>query len=197
MQLAVRTEVEDRIAAEPEEMNDTAGRSAAARFEATVLPHLSSAYNLARWLTRNDADAQDVVQEAILRAWKFFAGYRGGDGRSWLLAIVRNCCATWRDRNRFSDTSTPFDEEQHAVAEDTGNPESLAAIRIDLGRVRSALEDLPAHLREVVILREQEGFSYKEIAAIIEAPIGTVMSRLARARSRLLRILAGEGEGGR
>jgi RNA polymerase sigma-70 factor (ECF subfamily) len=92
----------------------------------------------------------------------------------------------------MSQSSTPFDEEEHAVVEEIGSPESLAAVRIDLGRLRSALEELPPHLREVVILREQEGFSYKEIASIVAVPIGTVMSRLARARSRLLARLAGE-----
>jgi RNA polymerase sigma-70 factor (ECF subfamily) len=177
-------------------MNDVAEGSAAARFEAIVMPHVPSAYNLARWLTRSDTDAQDVVQEAVLRAWKFFSGYRGGDGRSWLLAIVRNCCATWWERNRMAQSSTPFDEEQHAVSEEAASPESLAAVRIDLGRLRSVLEELPPHLREVVVLREQEGFSYKEIASIVGAPIGTVMSRLARARSRLLARLGGEGGGG-
>jgi RNA polymerase sigma-70 factor, ECF subfamily len=196
LQLAVRERDDDRIEAESEEMKDAAEDLARARFETAVLPHLSSAYNLARWLTRGDADAQDIVQEAILRAWKFFGGYRGGDGRSWLLAIVRNCCATWRDRNRFADSATPFDEERHTAEEDSRDPEALATIRIDLQRLRSALEGLAPHLREVMILREQEGFSYKEIASIVGAPIGTVMSRLARARSRLLRILAGEGESG-
>ncbi len=195
MQLAVRIGAEDTIVAEAREMNPTAESRTAERFETLVLPHVSSAYNLARWLTRNDADAQDVVQEAILRAWKFFDGYRGGDSRSWLLAIVRNCCSNWRERNRAAESTTPFDEEQH-TDEQAGDPEKLAAIRIDLGRLRSVLEELPVHLREVVILREQEGFSYKEIASIIAAPIGTVMSRLARARSRLLSRLAGqEGSG--
>lgn len=199
LNLAVRVLGDDRIEdeAESEEMRDSAGIPAEARFEAVVVPHLSSAYNLARWLTRSDSDAQDVVQEAVLRAWKFFAGYRGGDARAWLLAIVRNCCATWFARNRIAEASTPFDEEQHAVEEETGSPEALAAIRIDLGRLRTALEELPPRLREVMVLREQEGFSYREIASIVEAPIGTVMSRLARGRSRLLRVLAGEGEGGR
>jgi RNA polymerase sigma-70 factor (ECF subfamily) len=157
------------------------------------LSHASSAYNLARWLTRNDADAQDVVQEAVLRAWKFFSGYRGGDSRSWLLAIVRNCCATWRERNRIADSSTVFDEERHTLDEDLGNPESLASVRFDVERLRSALEDLPPALREVVILREQEGCSYKEIASIVDVPIGTVMSRLARARSRLIASQKGSG----
>ena len=142
MQLAVRIADEDRIAVDSEEMNDTSESLALARFETTVLPHVSSAYNLARWLTRSDTDAQDIVQEAVMRAWRFFSGYRGGDGRSWLLAIVRNCCATWRERNRRDESSLPFDEELHAVDEQAGDPEKLAAIRIGLGRLGSVLEDV-------------------------------------------------------
>ena len=194
MPLAVRILADDTIAAEPREMDRTSESQAEKRFEMIVLSQVPSAYNLARWLTRNDSDAQDVVQDAVLRAWKFFGGYRGGDARSWLLAIVRNCFSTWRDRNRIGDLAMPFDEEQHAFDE-TASPEARAAVRIDIGRLRTALEGLPDHLREVVVLREQEGFSYREIAVIIGAPIGTVMSRLSRARARLLSRLA-EQEGG-
>ena len=190
MPFLARIAAGDTIADEPGEMRDDARESTESRFASLVLPHVSSAYNLARWLTRDDTDAQDVVGDAVLRAWKFFAGFRGGDARAWLLTIVRNCCATWRERNRIFSDAAPFDEEAHGT-EESVDVEALAASRIDVRRLRAALEELPPHLREVVILREQEGFSYKEIAAIVEVPIGTVMSRLARARARLVAALSG------
>lgn len=159
-------------------------------FEQAVLPHLGAAFNLARWLTGNDHDAEDVVQESYLRALKFFSGFRGGNSRPWLLTIVRNTCYTWLRRNRIGDVTTDLDEGMHAIDSGNPNPEAvlLAAARSDL--VQRALEDLPAALREIVILREMEGMSYKEIADVIAVPIGTVMSRLARARARLQALLA-------
>lgn len=165
-------------------------------FEQAVLPHLPAAYNLARWLTGNDHDAEDVVQESYLRALKFFSGFRGGNSRPWLLTIVRNTCYTWLRRNRMDDQTEELDEEMHAIDSGSPNPEAvlLAAARRDL--VQRALEDLPAALREIVILREMEGMSYKEIADVTVVPIGTVMSRLARARARLQQLLAGANPAG-
>src|SRR5579864_934205 len=147
-----------------------------AQFEQAVVPHLGAAYNLARWLTGNDHDAEDVVQESYLRALKFFAGFRGGDSRPWLLTIVRNTCYTWLRRNRMDDVTTELDEDVHGVDRENSNPESalLAAARSDM--VTRALEELPVALREVVILRELEGMSYQEIATVAAVPIGTVMS---------------------
>lgn len=155
------------------------------RFEQAVLPHLPAAYNLARWLTRNDQDAEDMVQEAYIRAFKYFTSFRGGDSRVWLLTIVRNTCYTWLQQQRAHELTTSFDEELHSAASDTLNPEQLLLQSVDTQVLREALEELPVEFREVVILRELEGFSYKEITAIVSIPLGTVMSRLARARKRL------------
>jgi RNA polymerase sigma-70 factor (ECF subfamily) len=159
-----------------------------ARFEETILPHLDAAYNLARWLTHNDADAQDVVQEAYLRAFRFFEAFRGVDGRAWLLTIVRNTCYTWLQQNRAHE-GTPFDEEIHRSESDATNPATLVLQSANQTLLREAMEDLPAEFREVVVLRDLEGFSYKQIAEIAKIPTGTVMSRLARARERLKQFL--------
>lgn len=157
------------------------------RFEQLVLPHLDAAFNLARWILRGRADAEDVAQEATLRALRFFRGFHGGDARSWLLQIVRNSCYTWLEKNRPMELAVEFDEElfpQSAVT-----PESLAIAGDNRERLTHALEDLPPRFREVLVLRELEGCSYKEIATIMAMPIGTVMSALARARQRLQRSL--------
>jgi RNA polymerase sigma-70 factor (ECF subfamily) len=156
-----------------------------ARFEAACLPHVGAAHNLARWLTRDEQEAQDMVQEAFLRAWKFFGGFHGGDGRSWLLAIVRTTCYSWLERKRTRGPATVFDERLHSVAAGDRNPESLLERKEQGQSVRQAVEELPDELREVIVLRELEGLSYKEIAAVAAIPLGTVMSRLARARERL------------
>ena len=156
-----------------------------ARFEQSIMPHMNAAYNLARWLAGNDADAQDVVQEAYLRAFKFLGGFRGGDSRSWLLRIVRNAFYDWLKRNRREETGTPFDEELHSTVDETGTPDTLLLAKADQELMRKAIEDLPFEFREILVLRELEGFSYKEIADIAEVPLGTVMSRLARAREHL------------
>ena len=160
-------------------------------FEEVTLPHMTAAYNLARWLTRDDHDAQDVVQEAYLRALKFFGGFRGGDGRSWLLRIVRNTCYTWLKRNRPGETIDVSDEEAGAIQSTDLNPEARMLQQSNAEQLQQALEELPVEFREVLILRELEGLSYKEIADISDVPIGTVMSRLARARTRLQLRLAG------
>jgi RNA polymerase sigma-70 factor (ECF subfamily) len=156
-----------------------------ARFEETFMPHLDAAYNLARWLTRNEHDAQDVVQEAFLRAYKFFGGFRGGNSRSWLLSVVRNTTYTWLQKNRRQELNTVFDPEKHDVEDVASNPEALLLKDSDHREVMRAVEELPVEFREVLILRELEGMSYKEISEMADVPIGTVMSRLARARRHL------------
>jgi RNA polymerase sigma factor (sigma-70 family) len=155
------------------------------RFEQVILPHLDSAYNLARWLTRDEHDAEDVVQDAYLRAAKFFDSFRGGDARPWLITIVRRACYDWLERNRPQKSLTAFDEELHSDAGDDNDPMNLALRLEDQDMLRRALSDLPVEFREVLVLRELEGLSYKEIASITNLPPGTVMSRLSRARDRL------------
>jgi len=154
-------------------------------FEEVVLPHLNAAYNLARWLTRNTQDAEDVVQEAYLRGFRFFGGFRGGNARTWLLKIVRNTCYTWLHQNRAQQVTDPFDEQVHTEAAESQNPETLLLQKAEGQLLNQALEELPTVFREVLVLLEIEGLSYKEIAEVLEIPIGTVMSRLARARHRL------------
>jgi RNA polymerase sigma factor (sigma-70 family) len=162
----------------------------ALRLEEVILPHLDAAYNLARWLMRNDADADDVIQEACLRALRFFGSFRGGDGRVWLLAIVRNACYSRLKRKRHEEQqTTAFDEETHSPDFETLSPERALVKGFEAAMLQQALEDLPEEFREVLIMRELEELSYKEIAEVTEAPIGTVMSRLARARARLQRSL--------
>jgi RNA polymerase sigma-70 factor (ECF subfamily) len=161
-----------------------------ARFEQAILPHLDAAYNLARWLMRNDHDAEDVVQEACLRAQQFFGGFHGQDGRGWLLKIVRNTCYTSLERSRAWKPMTAFDEAKHSPS-DTASPESLVVRTENQQLLRQALEELLPEYREVLVLRELEGMSYKEIADVVGIPMGTVMSRLARARERLQQVLAG------
>ncbi len=157
------------------------------RFEQLILPHLDAAYNLAHWLTHNEQDAQDMVQEAYLRAFRFFPSFHGGDSRAWLLAIVRNTCYTWLHQRHTDDV---FDEERHDVESESLNPEQLEMHVIDQQRLKEAIESLPVEFREVIVLRELEELSYKEISSITHVPVGTVMSRLARARKRLQRSLA-------
>lgn len=157
------------------------------RYTQFVLPHVDAAYNLARWLVRNPQDAEDVAQKALLRALRFIAGFHGEDARAWLLRIVRNTCYTWLDKNRPAELMTEFDEETHSQA--GASPEALAIAASERARLARALEQLPARFREVLVLRELEGCSYKEIAQITAIPIGTVMSSLARARQRLQRVL--------
>jgi len=156
-----------------------------ARFEQVVLPHLDSAYNLACWLTGNDHDAEDVVQDAYLRAVKFFESFRGGDARPWLLTIVRHASCDWLERNRPRRPLAVFDEEVHSKAEDSLDPAQVLLRQLNCETLRHALGELPVEFREVLVLRELEGLSYKEIGAVTHLPTGTVMSRLARARERL------------
>ncbi|MBS0382849.1 MAG: sigma-70 family RNA polymerase sigma factor [Proteobacteria bacterium] len=156
----------------------------AAAFEGEVMRHLDAAYNLARWLTRNDADAEDVVQEAMLRAFRFFGGFRGGDARVWLLTIVRNTFYTQRAQTPAAGAVDEFDEAVHGGTDDD-DPQAMLLRAVDAQDLRAALERLPSEFREVLVLRELEECSYKEIASIMNLKIGTVMSRLARARARL------------
>jgi RNA polymerase sigma-70 factor (ECF subfamily) len=154
-----------------------------ARFEQLVLPHVDAAFNLARWILRSREDAEDVSQEAVLRSYRFFRSFHGGDARAWLLQIVRNACYTWLERNRPLELSVAFDEEIHLQTCVT--PETIAIAGDNRERLARALEMLPPRYREVIVLRELEGCSYKEIAAITSIPIGTVMSSLSRARRQL------------
>src|SRR5207237_5835924 len=158
--------------------------------EEAMLPHLDAAHNLARWLLRNEQDAQDMVQEAYLRAFKSFAGFHGGNGRAWLLTIVRNTSYTLLKKNRAVDFTTSFDEEIHLAGHESVSPATILEHSEDAELIREAMDELPAEFREILVLRQQEGLSYKEIADIAQIPPGTVMSRLARARSKLKEYLA-------
>jgi RNA polymerase sigma-70 factor (ECF subfamily) len=165
-------------------------------FVEDVVPHLDAAYNLARWLTRNDQDAQDVVQEAFMRAFRFLGTFRGGDIRAWVLRIVRNTSYTWLHQNRPPHPILEFDEEFFGPDPLTSTPEEALSRNDDCTLVRRALQDLPPSHREVLILRELEGMSYKEISEITGMPAGTVMSRLARARDGFRQSLASLGHHG-
>ncbi|HEX3598838.1 MAG TPA: sigma-70 family RNA polymerase sigma factor [Lacipirellulaceae bacterium] len=164
------------------------------KFEQTLLPHLDAAYNLARWLTASEHDAQDVTQEAYLRALTFFAAQRGANPRAWLLTIVRNTCFTWLQKNRRGEVSAPISPDDLMDSGTTAlNPEVLAMRHADRQLVRQAIEELPVEFREVIVLREMEELSYKEIGEVAGIPLGTVMSRLARARAQLEQNLAPRG----
>jgi RNA polymerase sigma-70 factor (ECF subfamily) len=166
-------------------MEEKRGSVQAGAFEQVVLPHLDAAYNLARWLVRNTHDAEDVVQEAYLRAFKFFAGYQGGDARAWVLKIVRNTSYTFLEKNRPADLSEEFDEKVHTDTAEQPGAEAALLQSADTRMLREALAELPVNFREVIVLRELEGMSYKEIAEVMGTPIGTVMSGLARGRAQL------------
>jgi RNA polymerase sigma factor (sigma-70 family) len=161
-----------------------------ASFEETMLPHMDAAHNLAKWLLHNEQDAQDVVQEAYLRAFKSFGGFHGSNGRAWLLTIVRNTSYTLLQKNRTVDLSTPFDEEIHASGEESASPATILEHSEDADLVRQVMDELPVEFREILTLRHLEGLSYNEIADIAQLAPGTVMSRLARARARLKQGLA-------
>ena len=166
-----------------------AEQSKTQRFEAQMLPHLDAAWNLARWLTRSDHDAEDVVQEAYLRALRFFDGFHGAQSRPWLLAIVRNTAYSWMEKNRTG--TVPLAEDGTHDGIDDAGPESLAMRGDERRRVNAALARLPTEFREVMVLREMEDLSYREIAQVAAIPLGTVMSRLARGRKLLSGYLAG------
>ena len=159
------------------------------RFDEIVLPHLDAAYTLARYLVRNEHDAQDVVQEAALRAFRHLDALRDGDARAWLLAIVRNCCYSWHKRHR-ADRATVSLTDDLELPGDGGRPtDALAIERSEHERARAAVDALPVELREIIVLRELEEMSYREISDVVGIPMGTVMSRLARARARLATLL--------
>ncbi len=159
-------------------------QSSRALFEEIILPHLNAAHNLARWLMRNDEDARDVVQESYLRAFRFFDSYKGGDGKSWLLAIVRNTCRSWRRGHSRQTDAVPFDEAMHSGEIQAPNQEQNVATQEKIGVLRTCLELLPMDFREVLVMRELEEMSYLEIAEATGVALGTVMSRLSRARKR-------------
>ena len=159
-------------------------------FEAMMLPHLDAAHNLAKWLLRNEQDAQDVVQEAFLRAFKSFGGFHGSNGRAWLLTIVRNTSYTLLKKKRVADLTTPFDEEIHASGDESVSAATILESREDTELIKEAMDEVPAEFREILTLRHQEDLSYKEIADIAQIAPGTVMSRLARARAKLKECLA-------
>jgi RNA polymerase sigma-70 factor (ECF subfamily) len=150
-------------------------------FEEVVLPHLDAAYRLARWMMRNDPDAEDVVQEASLRAIRYFRTFAGGNGRAWFLRIVRNTCHGWRGRS-FQAVTDPFDEDQHSNTSPMSDPEKLLLQTADVALIQCVLASMPNRFRELLVLRELEGLSYRELADVMSIPIGTVMSSLSRAR---------------
>ena len=160
-------------------------------FEEALLPHLNAAHSLARWLTRNPDDAQDVVQEAYLRALKFFGGFHGSDGRSWFLTIVRNTCYSWLKQNKLIGLVAPFDDNLHVTESEAPDPERSQVLKSQSELVMAAVDQLPNEFREVIVLREFDELSYKEISLLLRVPIGTVMSRLARARKRLKKNMGG------
>jgi RNA polymerase sigma-70 factor (ECF subfamily) len=164
-------------------------------FEEMILPHLDSAYNLARWIMRDPQDAEDVVQEAYLRALRYFAGFQGENGRSWLLRIVRNSCYSWLQKNRSREFAMELDES--LVDSNASDPEAKMIATIERRMLRSEIENLPTPFKEIVVLRDIEGLSYAEIAEVTDTPVGTVMSRLARGRARLHKCINAQLNGGR
>ena len=163
-----------------------------AQFDRIVMPHLDEAYNLARWLAGNDHDAEDIAQEACVRAFRFIGGFRGGNSRAWLLAIVRNTAFSWLKKNR-PPTVISMESDELEKIEEPSEAARLPA-NVDAAVLRAALESLPPEFREALVLRELEGMAYKEIAEIAGVPIGTVMSRLARARRLLQSYLSRKGQ---
>src|SRR5262245_13579326 len=157
-------------------------------FDDVVVPHLDDAYRLARWLVRNDEDAEDVVQDASLRAFRYFRTFSGGNGRAWFLSIVRNLCFSWHGRGPAPSTDV-FDEEQHSSARLPMDPESLLLQAADVQLIKHTLSNLPHRFREMLVLRELEGLSYQELADVLGVPMGTVMSGLSRARQAFRRAL--------
>jgi RNA polymerase sigma-70 factor (ECF subfamily) len=161
------------------------------RFEDVVLPHLDAAYRLARWLLRNEHDAEDAVQEASLKAFRYFGSYSAGNGRAWFLCIVRNTCRGWYGRSGHV-APDPFDEELHSWIDRQTTPETLLLQTDDVALIERALRGIPDRFRELLVLRELEGLSYREVADVLDIPMGTVMSGLSRARQALRAALTRE-----
>ena len=159
-------------------------------FEQLMLPHLDSAYNLSRWLLRDPHDAEDAVQDACLRAFRAFGGFRGADGRAWFLTIVRNVCYSRLRQGKRDSLKVAFEEDLHGSPEDSGEANAQSWLEVKGELLRQALERLPPEYREVIVLHDVEGLSYREIAGVAEIPLGTVMSRLARGRGKLQAELA-------
>jgi RNA polymerase sigma factor (sigma-70 family) len=175
--------------------DETLGASGGPDFDQVVLPHLDAAYNLAQWLVRNPQDAEDVVQEACLRAIRFFGGYHQGNARAWLLKIVRNAAYSFLEKRRPGELTEEFDETIHMGEPIERDAEAALMRSVESHMLQEALEGLPVRFREALILRELEGLSYKEISEVTDVPIGTVMSGLARARSQLReRLLRSRGQ---
>jgi RNA polymerase sigma-70 factor (ECF subfamily) len=176
-------------------LKEPAGAGSLARFEHALLPHLDAAHNLARWLTGSSEDARDMVQDACVRALTFFDGFHGDDGRGWLLTIVRNTCYDFLRKNRRqAEMLAEAEEVESAPDLMMPNPETLQLRYADQRLVRESMARLPAEYREVLVLREMDGMSYKQISRVTGVPMGTVMSRLARARKRLQDALCGPRE---
>ncbi len=174
-------------------MNTVSSQSVAASahgesFDEVVLPHLNAAHRLARWLMRNEHDAEDVVQEASLRALRYFRTFTGGDGRAWFLRIVRNTCSGWHV-NRLDALTDQFDEEQHPSTQPRSDPETLLLQTDDATLIARALSHLPGRFHRLLVLRELEGLSYRQLADVMGIPMGTVMSSLSRARQALRQAL--------
>lgn len=163
--------------------------SDAERFERTVMPHLDDAYSLACYLLGDEHAAQDVVQDASLRALRYLRSYREGDARAWFLAIVRNCCHDWRRRERGTRAAIPLSDSMAESIPDAAEADAAAVAQSERARIRSAVHALPSEFREAIVLREVQGLTYDEISRVVGVPIGTVMSRLARARQRLASVL--------
>ena len=159
-------------------------------FEDAMLPHMRAAHNLARWITKSPQDAEDLVQEAYIKAFRYFEGFQGGNSQAWLLAIVRNTCLTWL---RGVKPAVEFDERLHSAESPARNAEETLVGEAGLGLLRKCIERLPAEYRETVVMREMQGMSYKEIAEAVSVPAGTIMSRLSRARRRLEDCMSGGG----
>jgi RNA polymerase sigma factor (sigma-70 family) len=170
-------------------------RENSARFQLLLEPHLDAVYNYARWLARNDSDAEDVAHDAVLRALEYLDGFKGDRIRPWILTIVRNTFYTWLKKERPVELAESFEEETHGTPNEAADPQALALRNADRRVLAAAIERLPREYREPLILREMEDFSYKEIGVLLDIPIGTVMSRLARARKKLDEILRARSSG--